>query len=62
MTKDAAMDALLQAAKADGKPSDIPGISFSEDTWLDLLKGSRQVILPCKNCMTGLHPAARAQK
>lgn len=42
MTKDAAMDALLQAAKAGGKPSDIPGISFSEDTWLDLLKGSRQ--------------------
>jgi hypothetical protein len=42
MTREAAMDTLLQAAKADGKPSDVPGISFSEDTWLDLLKGNRQ--------------------
>ena len=42
MTREAAMDTLLQAAKADGKPSDVPGISFSEDTWLDLLNSNRQ--------------------
>ncbi|MFA5407961.1 MAG: phage tail tape measure protein, partial [Bacilli bacterium] len=41
MSLGTAMDALTQATKAGGKPSAVPGINFSEDTWLDLLQNNR---------------------
>jgi len=38
MTRDTALNTIVQATKSGGKPSAVPGINFSEDTWLDLLQ------------------------
>ena len=38
MTREDALNTLFKSAKAGGAPSSVPGINFSEDTWLDLLK------------------------
>ena len=41
MTRDTALDTLEQAAIGGGKPSPIPGVHFSEETFLDLFRGNK---------------------
>ena len=41
MTLDTALDTLEQAAIGGGKPSPIPGVHFSEETFLDLFRGNK---------------------
>ncbi|MFA7220966.1 MAG: phage tail tape measure protein, partial [Synergistaceae bacterium] len=41
MTRDTALDTLEQAAIGGGKPSPIPGLNFSEETFLDLFSGNK---------------------
>ncbi|WP_348528919.1 hypothetical protein [Methanothrix sp.] len=41
MTRDTALDTLEQAAIGGGKPSPIPGVNFSEETFLDLFSRNK---------------------
>jgi hypothetical protein len=43
MTRDTALDTLEQAAIGGGKPSPIPGVNFSEETFLDLFSRNKSL-------------------